>query len=71
MNRFQFLLSISTCVTTPWNGAKARAFGNPLTTPLPYAPNMKIFCLYGVGKPTERAGSDTFINVLSCDASAY
>ncbi|GAX24664.1 phospholipid:diacylglycerol acyltransferase [Fistulifera solaris] len=24
-------------------------------TPLPHAPNMKIFCLYGVGNPTERA----------------
>lgn len=24
-------------------------------TPLPYAPSMKIFCLYGVGNPTERA----------------
>ena len=28
---------------------------NPLETRLPLAPNMKIFCFYGVGKPTERA----------------
>ena len=28
---------------------------NPLETRLPYAPDMKIFCFYGVGKPTERA----------------
>jgi phospholipid:diacylglycerol acyltransferase len=28
---------------------------NPLATTLPKASNMKIFCLYGVGKPTERA----------------
>jgi len=28
---------------------------NPLETRLPKAPNMKIFCFYGVGKPTERA----------------
>eukprot|EP01129_Flabellula_baltica_P010969 TRINITY_DN4711_c0_g1_i2.p1 TRINITY_DN4711_c0_g1~~TRINITY_DN4711_c0_g1_i2.p1 ORF type:complete len:598 (-),score=128.54 TRINITY_DN4711_c0_g1_i2:237-2030(-) len=27
---------------------------NPLETQLPYAPNMKIYCLYGVGKQTER-----------------
>ena len=30
-------------------------FGDPLRSPLPRAPNMKVFCLYGVGKPTERA----------------
>lgn len=28
---------------------------NPLETRLPNAPNMKIYCFYGVGKPTERA----------------
>lgn len=28
---------------------------NPLETRLPLAPDMKIFCFYGVGKPTERA----------------
>ncbi len=28
---------------------------NPLETRLPNAPNLKIFCFYGVGKPTERA----------------
>ena len=28
---------------------------NPLETRLPLAPNLKIFCFYGVGKPTERA----------------
>lgn len=27
---------------------------NPLETTLPYAPSMKLFCLYGVGKPVER-----------------
>ncbi|EPY54035.1 phospholipid-diacylglycerol acyltransferase Plh1 [Schizosaccharomyces cryophilus OY26] len=27
---------------------------NPLETSLPYAPDMKIFCFHGVGKPTER-----------------
>ena len=28
---------------------------NPLETRLPLAPDMKIFCFYGFGKPTERA----------------
>ncbi|AMD21444.1 HER165Wp [Eremothecium sinecaudum] len=28
---------------------------NPLEVALPNAPNMKIYCLYGVGNPTERA----------------
>ncbi|ORY11790.1 Lecithin:cholesterol acyltransferase-domain-containing protein [Clohesyomyces aquaticus] len=28
---------------------------NPLETRLPYAPNLKIYCFYGVGKETERA----------------
>ncbi|KAF2670994.1 Phospholipid:diacylglycerol acyltransferase [Microthyrium microscopicum] len=28
---------------------------NPLETRLPFAPNLKIYCFYGVGKPTERA----------------
>ncbi|BFZ56864.1 phospholipid:diacylglycerol acyltransferase [Savitreella phatthalungensis] len=27
---------------------------NPLEVSLPYAPNLKIYCFYGVGKPTER-----------------
>jgi len=27
---------------------------NPLESPLPHAPNMKIYCLYGIGKSTER-----------------
>ncbi|GLD97099.1 hypothetical protein PINS_up005782 [Pythium insidiosum] len=31
-----------------------RFWTNPLATQLPRAPNMKIFCLYGVGKPVER-----------------
>ena len=30
-------------------------FGDPLRVPLPNAPKLKIFCLYGVGKQTERA----------------
>jgi phospholipid:diacylglycerol acyltransferase len=30
-------------------------FGNALESPLPHAPDMKIYCMYGVGKPAERA----------------
>lgn len=33
----------------------ATRFGDPLSSPLPNAPGLKIFCLYGVGKKTERA----------------
>jgi len=33
----------------------SKHWSNPLTTQLPYAPNMAIACLYGVGKPTERS----------------
>lgn len=30
-------------------------WSNPLETRLPLAPDMKIYCFYGIGKPTERA----------------
>jgi phospholipid:diacylglycerol acyltransferase len=32
-----------------------RKWLNPLETRLPLAPNLKIYCFYGVGKPTERS----------------
>lgn len=32
-----------------------RTWLNPLEARLPLAPNLKIYCFYGVGKPTERA----------------
>jgi phospholipid:diacylglycerol acyltransferase len=31
---------------------------NPLETRLPNAPSMRIFCLYGHGKPTERRSGE-------------
>lgn len=37
------------------NEAHPRKWINPLETRLPLAPSLKIYCLYGVGKPTERA----------------
>ena len=58
----------------PWQHAASEAallqppqaaWSNPLLAALPYAPSLKIHCLYGVGMPTERAytvrdvGSDT------------
>ncbi len=29
-------------------------FHDPMTDPLPYAPSLKMFCVYGVNKPVER-----------------
>lgn len=37
------------------NENNPRTWMNPLEARLPLAPNMKIYCFYGVGKPTERA----------------
>lgn len=37
------------------NEHDSRKWINPLETRLPLAPSLKIFCFYGVGKPTERA----------------
>ena len=37
------------------NEQDQRKWINPLETSLPYAPNLKIYCFYGVGKSTERS----------------
>ncbi|KAJ5644847.1 hypothetical protein N7507_010858 [Penicillium longicatenatum] len=37
------------------NEKDPRTWLNPLETRLPYAPDLKIYCFYGVGKPTERS----------------
>jgi len=37
------------------NSLESKYWSNPLEVQLPHAPKMKIFCLYGVGKPTERS----------------
>ena len=45
------------------NEKKMEKWINPLEARLPLAPNMRIYCLYGVGKPTERSywyGHDLF-----------
>lgn len=34
---------------------RAKFWTNPMAIQLPHAPNMRIVCYYGVGKPTERA----------------
>ncbi|CEP09805.1 hypothetical protein [Parasitella parasitica] len=36
------------------NNKDSRKWSNPLESQLPLAPSMKIYCLYGVGLPTER-----------------
>ena len=37
------------------NDSNPSSWSNPLEARLPKAPSMKIYCFYGVGKPTERA----------------
>ncbi|KUJ14851.1 Lecithin:cholesterol acyltransferase [Mollisia scopiformis] len=37
------------------NEKDPRKWVNPLETRLPLAPNLKIYCFYGIGKPTERS----------------
>jgi phospholipid:diacylglycerol acyltransferase len=37
------------------NEGDQRKWINPLETRLPLAPDLKIYCFYGIGKPTERA----------------
>ena len=37
------------------NARDPRKWVNPLETRLPLAPHLKIYCFYGVGKPTERS----------------
>ncbi|KAF8895699.1 phospholipid/diacylglycerol acyltransferase [Gymnopilus junonius] len=37
------------------NNADHRKWSNPLEVSLPYAPSMKIYCVYGHGKDTERS----------------
>lgn len=37
------------------NNKDPKKWSNPLESQLPIAPSMKIFCLYGVGLPTERS----------------
>lgn len=37
------------------NNADHTKWSNPLEAPLPNAPSMKLYCIYGVGKPTERS----------------
>lgn len=37
------------------NEKKPEKWVNPLETRLPNAPNLKIYCFYGIGKPTERS----------------
>ncbi|KAL8711047.1 MAG: hypothetical protein Q9220_004428 [cf. Caloplaca sp. 1 TL-2023] len=37
------------------NAKDPRKWMNPLETRLPLAPHLKIYCFYGVGKPTERS----------------
>jgi phospholipid:diacylglycerol acyltransferase len=39
---------------TTVRGLNEKDWHNPSVMPLPYAPSMKMYCLYGIGRPTER-----------------
>lgn len=43
------------CSCKAGKGSPDEYYFNPLKCPLPRAPNMEMFCLYGVGIPTERS----------------
>lgn len=42
---------------------KRKHWHDPVASPLPYAPSLKMYCLYGTGLPTERS----YFYELSCD----
>lgn len=45
----------SSPVLTKAKESSPKIWGHSLLDPLPYAPNLQMYCLYGVGKPTERS----------------
>merc|ERR1711988_1369918 len=51
---YSFGLDVNPMKTQSYRN-KPRTWTNPLESALPNAPNMTIYCFYGVGKPTERA----------------
>ncbi|KAL7539629.1 hypothetical protein ACHAXR_009458 [Thalassiosira sp. AJA248-18] len=42
---------------------KRKHWSDPIATPLPHAPSLKIYCIYGTGLPTERS----YYYKVSCD----
>jgi hypothetical protein len=56
--------------SNPQKNTDPKYWTNPLASALPIAPEMKIYCLYGVGKPTERAyPSTSLLDSHSCRKS--
>lgn len=45
------------------SSTKRKHWHDPVASPLPYAPSLKMYCLYGTGLPTERS----YYYHLSCD----
>ena len=43
------------CSCKAGKGSPEEYYFNPLKCPLPKAPSMEMYCLYGVGIPTERS----------------
>lgn len=50
----------------PSSKDKRKHWHDPVATPLPRAPSLKIYCIYGVGLPTERA----YHYKVDCDKAA-
>ena len=55
------------CSCKAGKGSADEYYFNPLKCPLPKAPKMEMFCLYGVGIPTER--SYYYLNLESEEVS--
>lgn len=59
VNRYRRVYSASQGIANPahvtWNDYQPRTWMNPLESRLPNSPDMKIYCLYGIGHDTERA----------------
>lgn len=48
-----------------------RYWNNPLESQLPWAPNMKIFSLYGIGKATERSYAYRTSEMIDCSSIPF
>jgi len=57
------------CSCKGGKGSPDEYYYNPLKCPLPKAPSMELYCLYGVGIPTER--SYYYLNLESEEVDSF